>query len=92
VSQYQKGKTRNVKPIWIYWSKRKLGVHRDHPHCWIKIQFGMAGDLLAMSQVSHNLLFLLFCPLAYKTDYTTTQVMIITSIPDSLNCLGSKLA
>jgi len=22
VSQHQKGKTRKVKPIWIYWSKR----------------------------------------------------------------------
>jgi len=22
VSQYQKGTTRKVKPIWIYWSKR----------------------------------------------------------------------
>ena len=22
VSRYQKGKTRKVKPIWIYWSKR----------------------------------------------------------------------
>jgi len=22
VSQYQKGKTRKVKPIWTYWSKR----------------------------------------------------------------------
>jgi len=22
MSQYQKGKTRKVKPIWIYWSKR----------------------------------------------------------------------
>ena len=22
ISRYQKGKTRNVKPIWIYWSKR----------------------------------------------------------------------
>jgi len=22
VSQYQKGKTRKVKPVWIYWSKR----------------------------------------------------------------------
>jgi len=22
VSQYQKGKTRKIKPIWIYWSKR----------------------------------------------------------------------
>ena len=25
VSQYQKGKTRKVKPIWIYWSKRVSG-------------------------------------------------------------------
>jgi len=23
VSQYQKGKTRKVKPIWVYWSKRQ---------------------------------------------------------------------
>jgi len=23
VSRYQKGKTRKVKPIWIYWSKRQ---------------------------------------------------------------------
>jgi len=23
VSGYQKGKTRKVKPIWIYWSKRQ---------------------------------------------------------------------
>jgi len=23
ISRYQKGKTRKVKPIWIYWSKRQ---------------------------------------------------------------------
>jgi len=30
VSQHQKGKTRKVKPIWIYWSKTYITMAASH--------------------------------------------------------------